>query len=61
MNKTEIKTLCPKCRGDYENTGDYYIRRVDPKQKIKDKCDFCSVKLGYDYELTSKSGKEGRR
>ena len=59
MNKTEIKTLCHKCRSDYENTGDYYIRRVDHKQKIKEKCDYCSVRDGYDYEITPKE-KRGR-
>ena len=60
MRKTEIKTLCYKCKGDYENTGDYYIRRADPKQKVKTKCDYCSVRDGFDYELTPKGRKEKR-
>ena len=53
-SKTEVMTLCYKCKSDYENTGDYYIRRVDPKQKTKEKCTKCPVKLGYDYEITPK-------
>jgi hypothetical protein len=52
--KSDIRTFCHKCRADYENTGNYNIERVDPKQKTKEKCDYCSVRDGYDYEITKK-------
>jgi hypothetical protein len=58
--KGEIKTLCYKCKSDYENTGGYYIRRADLTQTIKEKCDYCSVRGGYDYEFTRKEQKGGR-
>jgi hypothetical protein len=63
-NKTEtqweVKTLCYKCKSDYENTGGYYIRRADLNQSIKETCDFCSVRSGYDYEFAPKARKEVR-
>jgi hypothetical protein len=58
--KGEIKTLCYKCKSDYENTGGYYIRRADLTQTIKEQCDYCSFRGGYDYEFTTKEQKGGR-
>jgi len=57
--KTDIRTLCPKCRADYESSGNYYVQRVDPMQITKEKCDYCSFRVGYNYELITK--KRGNR
>ena len=59
--KSDERTLCYKCKSDYENTGEYYIRRTAYKQTEKKLCMFCSVRYGYDYELSPKRRKEGRR
>ena len=59
-NKHEIMTLCSRCRTDYQNTGDYHIRRADPKQTDKKLCDYCSYRHGYNYELTPKE-RRGKR
>jgi len=53
-------TLCPKCRTAFENTGENYIRRVNPEQVYKEKCTYCNVRNGYDYEIIPKGKKEER-
>ena len=55
-----IITLCPKCRADFNNTG-AYIHRADPEQKHKEKCTYCNVRDGYDYEVTPKGRREKRQ
>jgi len=58
--KSYIVTLCPKCRAAFENTGENYIRRVNPNQEYKEKCTYCNVRDGYDYEVVPKGRKEKR-
>jgi hypothetical protein len=55
-----IITLCPKCRADFDNAG-VYIRRADPEQEHKEKCTYCSVRDGYDYEIIPKGRRENRQ
>ena len=59
--KKDIRTLCYKCKTDYMNTGDYYIRRTDYEQTDKKPCTFCSARYGYDYVLSPRIRKGGRR
>ncbi len=58
--KYEIRTLCHKCKTDYENTGDYHIRRTKHEQHEKKPCGFCSVRQGYDYEITRRERRDKR-
>ena len=57
--KSFVMTLCYKCKADFEDTGNNYIRRVDTKQIYKEKCTFCNYSTGYDYEIKPKA--KGRK
>ena len=52
----DIRTLCYKCRADYENTKEYYLCRTDDQFNMS-QCDFCSTRKGYDYILVPKRRK----
>ena len=57
----DIRTLCKRCRDEYENTGIYYIHRVDPKKKeFDDVCHKCQKFWGYDCVVTAKE-RRGKR
>lgn len=49
----DIRCLCKKHCDDYRLTGSYILRRFDPYQNVKDKCDKCND-FGYDYLLIDK-------
>ena len=46
--------LCGRCANAFYNLPDHVIQRVDPDQYFKDKCDYCSERLGYDYQVYKK-------
>ena len=46
--------LCGRCANTFYNLPDHIIRRADPDQYFKDKCDYCSQRLGYDYLIYNK-------
>lgn len=46
--------LCGRCANAFYNLPDHIIRRSDPDQYFKDKCDYCSQRLGYDYLIYKK-------
>ena len=52
----DIRTLCCKCRVDYENTNKYHLCRADDELNMS-KCDFCSTRQGYNYILSTKQRK----
>lgn len=55
VHKNEvILSLCPKCRSEFFRVSSHTIRRVDPLQVIKDRCDICQKALGYDYVIQTK-------
>jgi len=56
----DVMTLCGKCRADYENTGDYEIRRTYKEKDGKEKCAKCPTKTGWEYKITPKK-KRGKR
>lgn len=41
--------LCGVCASAFYNLPDHIIRRVDKKQKYKDRCNLCGVRTGFDY------------
>lgn len=49
-----ILTLCPKCRAEFMNIPDNILRRVDPLQVDKERCDKCQTAFGYDYLILKK-------
>ena len=58
-NKSDVMTLCQKCKRDYENTGAYYIRRTYAEKDGMEKCTKCP-KDGWEYEITPKE-RRGKR
>lgn len=52
--KAVILSLCPKCRSDFFRVSTHVIRRVDPLQVIKERCDVCQKARGYDYTIQEK-------
>lgn len=53
--KADIRCLCPKCLGNYLASDDFLVKRMNPLQKSKEKCDKCEG-LGYDYILMKRKG-----
>ena len=50
QRKGDIRCLCVKCLQDYKSNPTYIVRRLDPFQRTKGKCDKCQDS-GYDYIL----------
>lgn len=53
MNTGDIRCLCQKHLKEYKLLPDFIIKRFDPLQAKKDKCDKCND-LGYDYVFFDK-------
>lgn len=49
FNDDMIMCLCPKCRAMFFSIPGCVIKRVDKQQGAKDRCTYCSVRLGFDY------------
>jgi mRNA interferase MazF len=49
--EADVRCLCVNCLKDYMESSDFVIRRLNPFDREKGKCDKCSH-LGYDYILT---------
>ena len=47
--------LCPVCAGFFYDSEDYLIHRKDTLQAIKDTCDYCNVRSGYDFVIQNKN------
>jgi mRNA interferase MazF len=47
-------TLCATCFREFESNPDFNVRRTDYHQDIKDTCDYCQYRSGFDYWLTKK-------
>ena len=50
-----ILTLCPKCRAEFMSVPENIVRRVDPLQVDKERCDKCQTSFGYDYLIIKKN------
>lgn len=58
LHKTSVEMrlcLCYRCAESFRLTGKYKLRRAEPDQVIRDTCDFCMVRSGFDYILVEKS------
>ena len=53
--KEVILSLCPKCRNEFFRVSTHLIRRVDPLQVIKERCDVCQKARGFDYTIQEKT------
>lgn len=51
INQPLIMSLCPTCAQQFYDSPVHTIKRVDPKQKIKELCMLCNVRQGYDFEI----------
>jgi len=61
VNPFDIITLCYQCRRNFEEAGESNVRRINHDQTVKDKCDLCQQKTGYDYRITPKKRDKTRR
>lgn len=46
-----VLSLCPKCRNEFLRVPENIVRRVNPLQIEKERCDKCQTALGYDYSV----------
>lgn len=53
-NKANIRCLCPSCLNKYKYLPELIVKRVDPLNSVKEKCDQCQG-YGYDYFVYERS------
>ena len=53
-NKETILCLCATCAGQFYDSPEHHITRKDLSQNIKEKCQFCQQKLGFDFRITER-------
>lgn len=58
--KNELRCLCRAHKEEYFSTNKYIVRRFNPFQIVKEKCDKCN-KFGYDYLVIDKKAALRRR
>ncbi len=51
-NEPMVMTLCSKCAQSFYDSESYFVRRTNHDQVIKESCTMCSVRSGYDYEVS---------
>lgn len=52
MNQRNMRLcLCQSCVGAFFKSNNYRIFRDDPLEVIKEPCDICHVRLGYDFVI----------
>ena len=56
-NKETILCLCANCAGQFYDSAEHHITRKDLSQGIKEKCQFCQCKLGYDFRITERKSR----
>ena len=52
--KSKTTTLCSTCKQQYNNIDDYCIKRISNDRDPKEKCDFCNIRTGFDYEVSQR-------
>lgn len=57
-SKLDVRCLCGKCLEDYKSNPEYIVRRLNPFERQKQKCDKCQ-NLGYEYIVSEK--RQGKR
>lgn len=48
----DLRVLCDRCKRDYEAAG--YIVKINYLQTIKDTCEICGVRSGFEYIIEDK-------
>lgn len=52
MNQRNVRLcLCQSCVSAFFESNNYRIFRAKPLEVIKEPCDFCQVRLGYDFVI----------
>jgi len=54
--KPMLLCLCSTCAQQFYDSPEHRIRRADYEQIIKDKCDFCLSRTGWDFLVTNTKG-----
>jgi hypothetical protein len=54
--KPMLLCLCSTCAQQFYNSPEHRIRRADYEQSIKDLCDFCESRNGWDFLVTNTKG-----
>ena len=44
-----LRVLCSICASRYYNSSNYIIRRANKNQTIKESCQICQVRMGFDF------------
>ena len=57
--KVDVRTLCYRCKSEYEDSGYQLVKRG--WQEYKEPCDRCQVGMGFDYAVFDrKNGRAGK-
>ena len=51
--EADVRCLCSRCLNDYKASPDFIVRRLNPFDRKKQRCDKCSD-LGYEYVVTER-------
>ncbi|NCC42895.1 MAG: type II toxin-antitoxin system PemK/MazF family toxin [Clostridia bacterium] len=51
--------LCPRCANQFYHAPGTIIRRADYDQIVKETCDFCGSRMGYDFYIGRKKATKG--
>lgn len=51
--EADVRCLCGRCLNDYKASPDFIVRRLNPFDRQKQRCDKCSD-FGYEYILTER-------
>ena len=54
-----VLCLCNTCANDFFGTGAFLLRRANPKQTHKEKCDYCNMRMGWDLIVRRKQALRG--
>lgn len=46
-----LLTLCAQCAAQFYNSPEHVIRRVNPNEKYKETCCYCSYRTGWTYTV----------
>ena len=44
--------LCPTCAAFFYQSRNHFIRRIDPNAKVKEPCDYCRLRQGYEFAIS---------
>jgi len=50
-----LLSLCHACAQQFYNSTEHKIMRADYNQVVLDKCDYCTVRRGYNFIITERN------